>query len=106
MGVHGDPRWGLDVGYLSTSDTATAYAVSERPEEDECVASHERLATVAARVLAMLDKVEAITEIEIRKFCALSADDLKAVLNNLARAGDIRKDGTGPQALYSRVRNT
>ncbi len=107
MGVHGDPRWGLDVGYLSTSDTATAYAVNERPEEDEIALSHERRATAAHRIIALLDvKPSGQTLKEIRATCCISSLDAEAVLTDLTREGAVHKEGGGAQANYSRVRNT
>jgi len=107
VGIDGDRRWGLDVGYLSTPETTAAYLDAGSPsDEGNFAASAERLTTVAGRIIAHLQaSPDGVTLIEIRAFCNISASDGVAVMTSLVREGRVQQEGRGTQALYRLITN-
>lgn len=105
MSVHGDPRWGLDVAYLSTPDLQAAYYEGDSAAPtDEIAASAERLTTAAVRIIAYLQgSPNGATVGEIRAFCNISSVDVTAIMTGLVRDGKVRQEGRGAQALYQLI---
>jgi len=74
------------------------------PDELDFAASADRLTTIAARIIALLQaSPDGATLIEIRASCSISAGDGIAVMTALVREGRVRQEGRGVQALYSLI---